>query len=81
MKQNIINMSEYTITFVIALISLLVIMFLLFVLYITIAISRTLKIEQERALNEINDLKKELRFQKTVSKTFQDGLEALNVKK
>lgn len=81
MKQNIINMSEYTITFVIALISLLVIMFLLFVLYITIAISRTLKIEQERSLNEINDLKKELRFQKTVSKTFQDGLEALNVKK
>lgn len=71
-------MTEFTITFIIALTALCVITFLLFVIYITIGISRDLKLQNEDKIYEIESLKNELRLQKNISETYKKGLTTKN---
>jgi len=80
-------MNEFTITFIIAIIALIVILFLLILLAITKSINVELKSQNESLQQEVDllltqnkSLRYEVTFQKTVSKTFSDGLEALTNK-
>lgn len=80
-------MSEFTITFIIAIIALIIVFFLLVCLFVSASINDVLKLENEQLKIEIEmlkaknkELKYEVQFQKTVSKTFSDGLEALTSK-
>jgi len=80
-------MNEFTITFIIAVIALIVILFLLILLAITKSINFELKSKNESLQQEVDllltqnkSLRYEVAFQKTVSKTFSDGLEALTNK-
>jgi len=80
-------MNEFTITFIIAVIALIVILFLLILLAITKSINVELQLKNTDLEFEVENLRKinkslryEVTFQKTVSKTFSDGLEALTNK-
>jgi len=80
-------MNEFTITFIIAIIALIVILFLLILTAILKSINIELKSQNENLKDRVSQLygenqslKYEVAFQKTVSKTFSDGLEALTNK-
>ena len=80
-------MDKFTQILIVSVISIIVVIILLFVLWINIRISTELNtrneglkkiIVHERKLND--SLISDIKFQKTVTKTFSDGLEALNKK-
>jgi len=81
-------MTEFTITFIIAIVALIVIFGLLVLTYILKSVNIELLSENEELRAEISYLKEEnqslkyeVAFQKKVSKTFSDGLDALTNKK
>ena len=80
-------MDEFTQIFIVSSASMIFIIIILFALWVHIGISQELKLRNENLRNRIDflynlseSLKYELKFQKTVTKTFSDGLEALNKK-
>lgn len=67
-------MTEFTIAFAIAITALFVITFLLIVLYITVDLSRDLKLKLEDHAYKIDSLKNELRLQENISDSYKKGL-------
>lgn len=73
-------MEQYNIAFTIAIVALVLILVLLIIIAILFNKNSDLTLETENLRLEVQDVKNELRFQKTVSKTFKDGIDALTKK-